>query len=252
MRARVGMAVAAVALVVAQTLGTAAFAGPSTLGGTAAARSRTAAVARPRTSCQSVVHIGDSTSVGLVSTEYLPNPADRMGAQYRDVGVRHVHLEIAGARSIVEVIPGSPNAYEVAKGLVDSGYRGCWVLALGTNDTANVAVGSNVGRAARIAKMMNLIGSKDPVMWVNVRSLLHSGPYSETDMELWDAALRKACASHPNLRIYNWAGAVRDSWFSSDGIHFTSYGFKQRAHAIADALADAFPYGSQTTGCVTQ
>jgi lysophospholipase L1-like esterase len=31
------------------------------------------------------------------------------------------------------------------------------------------------------------------------------------------------------------------SWFISDGIHYTSVGYQQRAVAIADALAEAFP-----------
>src|SRR4051812_15192335 len=35
----------------------------------------------PMTSCTQVVHIGDSTSIGLTSPAYLPNPADRIDAQ---------------------------------------------------------------------------------------------------------------------------------------------------------------------------
>ncbi len=59
-----------------------------------------------RTSCQAVTHIGDSTSDGLVSPEYLPNPAKRIAAQYHDVGVGSVRWDISGARSVVEVLPG--------------------------------------------------------------------------------------------------------------------------------------------------
>ena len=45
------------------------------------------------------------------------------------------------------------------------------MLALGTNDTADVYVGSPVSLATRIKEMMSLIGNQ-PVMWVNVKSLL--------------------------------------------------------------------------------
>ena len=41
-----------------------------------------------RTSCRAVIHIGDSTSEGLVSSDYLPDPALRIEAQYARVG-RH-------------------------------------------------------------------------------------------------------------------------------------------------------------------
>ena len=51
------------------------------------------------------------------------------------------------------------------------GYRGCWVIALGTNDTADVYVGSNVSLAALLNRMMSVIGNQ-PVLWVNVKSLL--------------------------------------------------------------------------------
>jgi len=204
------------------------------------------------TSCRAVVHIGDSTSEGLISNDYLPDPAQQIGAQYARVGVRDTHFEITGATSIVETLPGGLNAYEVARGLTSDGYRGCWVIALGTNDTADVYVGSSVGLSARIKEMMSVIGDQ-PVMWVNVKSLVGSGPYAEDNMLKWNAALLQACAKYPNMRIFDWASAVRDNWFISDGIHFTSPGYAARAHLIANALAQAFPAsGPPSPNCTVE
>jgi peptidoglycan/LPS O-acetylase OafA/YrhL len=197
-----------------------------------------------RTSCRSVVHIGDSTSDGLVSPNYLPNPAQRITARYAQIGVEHQYMEISGGTSIVETLPGQTNAYQVAKRLVAHGYRGCWVIALGTNDTADVAIGSPVGRAERIKRMMSVIGNQ-PVLWINDKSLLSSGPYSEQNMLLWDQALTQEEPHYPNMRVYDWAAVVQNSWYISDGIHFTSYGYAQRAQLIADALARAFPARAQ-------
>jgi hypothetical protein len=202
-----------------------------------------------KTSCRAVVHIGDSTSEGLILPDYLPNPKQRIPAQYRDVGVRKVVTEISGARSIVEVLPGQVNGYNVALSLVRGGYRGCWVIALGTNDTANVAIGSSVSRMARIREMMS-VAHGEPVMWVNLRSLVTSGPYAESNMALWNATLLKACARYPNMRIFNWASVVHDSWYISDGIHFTSQGYAARGHLIAHALAKAFPKHGQSPTCL--
>jgi peptidoglycan/LPS O-acetylase OafA/YrhL/lysophospholipase L1-like esterase len=193
-----------------------------------------------RTSCRAVVHIGDSTSEGLISPDYLPDPRQRISAQYARVGVTTFIAKISGARSIVETYEGQPNAYTVTEQLVKQGYRGCWVLALGTNDAADVRVGSPVSMATRIKEMMSLIGNQ-PVMWVNVKSLLFSGPYAETGMLAWNSALIQACASYPNMRVYDWAAAAEDSWFISDGIHYTSPGYAARARLIAQALAQAFP-----------
>lgn len=194
----------------------------------------------PRTSCTSVVHIGDSTSEGLISPDYEPNPANRIPARYADVGVKQSIMKIVGATSVVESLPGTPNAFDMASQVKQSGFRGCWVLALGTNDTADVYVGSNVNRVQRIEKMMNLIGNQ-PVMWVEVTSLLSTGPYSEQNMELWNQALRQVLPRYPNMRIYDWPAVAAKSWYISDGIHYTTNGYAHRATAIADALAAAFP-----------
>jgi hypothetical protein len=199
---------------------------------------------RLRSSCGSVVHIGDSTSDGLVLPTYQPDAALRIAAQYRRVGVTRFIPEVSGARSIVETWHGFPNAQTVAQQLIRRGYRGCWVLALGTNDAANVAVGSSVGPAARIQQMMSLIGNQ-PVLWVNVKSLLASGPYAEGNMQLWDRALLRACPRYPAMRVYDWAAAAKRSWFIPDGIHYTPQGSAERSRLIADALARAFPLRPQ-------
>jgi peptidoglycan/LPS O-acetylase OafA/YrhL len=192
------------------------------------------------TSCKAVVHIGDSTSEGLVSTEYLPDPSQLISAQYARVGATTQHLEVAGARSIYENFEGEANAQEVAKAWKNEGFKGCWVIAMGTNEAANVAAGSTFGYDDRIASMMSTIGG-EPALWVNVKTLVTSGPYAEANMKSWDTALLDACDSYPNMRIYDWAADVKDEWFISDGIHFTSEGYAARGRLIADALLEAFP-----------
>jgi peptidoglycan/LPS O-acetylase OafA/YrhL/lysophospholipase L1-like esterase len=204
------------------------------------------------TSCQAVTHIGDSTSEGMVSATVLQRPSQRLAAQYARVGVDRVNLEISGGTSILETAePGQANAYTAARRLVSRGYRGCWVLALGTNDTADVAVGSIENQAQRIAKMMSVLGSQ-PVMWVTVRSLLATGPYAEANMRKWNAALMRACTQHPTMRVYDWASVVSKQWFGPDRVHYTTYGYAQRARRIANALITAFPNSSARSPCVVR
>ncbi len=190
-----------------------------------------------------MVHIGDSTSDGLDSSDYLPDPAQRIPAQYARVGVKHTFMRVTGGTSIVETLPGTVNALTTVQQMLASGYHGCWVFALGTNDSADVSVGSNVGLVQRIEEMMQAVHGQD-VMWVNVKSLLSSGPYSEQGMANWDASLQQVCSKYPNnMRIYDWADAVQNQWFIPDGIHYYSDGYAARAHLIADALAEAYPAG---------
>ena len=203
-------------------------------------------------SCNSVIHIGDSTSEGLVSPNYLPDKKQRIDAQYARVGAENQRFAIFGAMSTVEHFEGQENAYEVAEGFVDQGYDGCWVLALGTNDTANVVVGPNTDRPERIERMMSVIGER-PVLWVTVKSLRKRGPYANEYMELWNEALLEACADYPNMRIFDWAGQVEDDWFIEDGIHFTSPGYAARSRMIANGLATAFPEsGTPPAECLVE
>jgi peptidoglycan/LPS O-acetylase OafA/YrhL len=201
-----------------------------------------------KSQCKAIVHIGDSTSEGLDDAEYLPQEGQRIPARYAEVGAKEVHMEVQGATSIEEQFEGNPNAQEVAAAWKAEGFKGCWVLALGTNEAANVAAGSTIGERERIEKMMAIIGD-EPVLWVNVRSLVEKGdPYSKENMEKWDEELVAACASYPNMRVYDWASDVKDDWFIEDGIHFTSPGYAARAQLIALALAHAFPEKGETEG----
>jgi len=216
--------------------------GPTAAAARAPGAAGAAGATELRTSCKEVVHVGDSTSDSLVSPNYLPDPAQRLGAQYARVGVQRAIMRIEGGTSIVETLPGEPNAYQMAQALVRQGYHGCWVFALGTNDAADVYVGSNVDLAQRVREMMALVGN-DPVLWVNVKTLVASGPYAEANMVKWDQVLLDACSRYPDMAVFNWAGAVQRSWFISDGIHYSSEGSAKRSAAIADALATAFPAG---------
>ena len=213
-------------------------------------REKSATRTATRTSCRAVAYIGDSTSAGMVMPSYLPDPALRLDAQFARVGATTQEIQISRARSIVETLSGQANAEEVARELVSRGFRGCWVLALGTNDTANIYAGSTVGRMDRIEGMMSAIGDQ-PVVWVNLKSLLASGPYSETNMQLWDRTLVQACPGYPNMRVFDWASVAKDGWFISDGLHYTSEGYAQRARLTAAALVHAFPAsGEGKQGCV--
>ena len=192
------------------------------------------------TSCRAVVYIGDSTSDGEISSDYVPDPRLRLPAQLGKVGVGTVYPEISGARSIVETYEGIPNGASVAESHISGGFHGCWVLALGTNDVADVKAGSNVGLQTRIARMMSIIGQQ-PVLWVNVITLLGSGYWAESGMRQWNRDLLPDCAKYPSMRVYNWAARAKQAWFIDDGIHYTSPGYVARTRLIVKGLVRAFP-----------
>jgi hypothetical protein len=187
----------------------------------------------------------------MVSPQSLPDLAQRLAAQYHDVGVRRTWIDASGGRSIVEQLPGQLNGYRVATGWYQAGFRGCWVFALGTNDAANVVVGSPVSLAARIQEMM-YAAHGEPVLWVNAQTDVSSGPWSQANMQAWNNALVAACVAYPNMRIFDWAAMAQPGWHLEDGIHYTQAGYAIRAHAIAHALALAFPANGHHSACVVR
>jgi len=180
--------------------------------------------------CRHVVAIGDSTAVAL----------DTLGEQLAGVGVEVFWPDISGGRSIVERLGPQQNAVEVAEAARANGYVGCWVLLLGTNDSANVAAGAQVGLDERIDRMMAAIGDA-PVLWVNAATASAKPYYTPADMQAFNDALARASFMYPNLRPYDWSAAARPEWYADDGIHFSPDGRIWRAALIAQALARAFP-----------
>jgi hypothetical protein len=193
------------------------------------------------TSCEQVVHIGDSTSTELFSADQVGRAENTLDARYLAVGVDAVYPDNDRDRAIVEVQDGGQaNAYDVAVAVKENGYEGCWVLMIGTNDVAAVAAGSAVGYEARINKMLTLIGD-DPVLWVDSVTLLASDLYSDAGMQAWNGVLYRLATDHPNLAVLRWSEVVKAGWFARDGIHYNTTGHTQRAAITAAALVQYFP-----------
>lgn len=206
-----------------------------------------------RTSCEAVAYIGDSTSEGMISSSYLPDSSQRLDARFASVGATEQVLDISGARSVVETLPGQTGGHDAARQIANEGFEGCWMIALGGNDAANVYMGSNIGLEERIEQMMS-VADGQPVVWVTAKTLLDSGPYAQSNVQRWNDALRQSCDEYPNMKIYDWSSSAEDTWFIEDGTHFTSEGYAHRAHLTADALVDAFPASGddEDPGCLVQ
>ncbi|WLP90300.1 acyltransferase family protein [Gordonia sp. NB41Y] len=198
-------------------------------------------VTERRTDCSTVVHVGDSTSIGMNSADTLPDPIDRITGRYKAVGAKTVITDIAGARSSLETVNGEPNAVTSIEGQLARGVRGCWVMAMGINDTANVEVGGPGPVDMRIDRLLAPLKGQ-PVLWPTViTSPLNENPaYDNRAMQQFDKALLRACKRYPNLRLYDWAAEAQPGWFS-DGIHYTPAGYTERAYRFSIALATVFP-----------
>lgn len=194
-----------------------------------------------RTRCTSVIHVGDSTSIGMNSPDLQPDPRRRLAAQYRRVGATRVQTDIVGGRSSMERLNGEPNAVESIESDLRRGWRGCWAMAMGINDTANIEVGGAGPVDMRIDRLLAPLKDQ-PVLWPTViTNRLNVNPaYNNRAMMRFNRALIKACERYPNLRVYDLAGEVEQDWFL-DGVHYTPEGNAARARLLSTALATVHP-----------
>jgi lysophospholipase L1-like esterase len=193
-----------------------------------------------KTSCSDVAYIGDSVSLGMISAATLPDPAAHLEPRLAAIGVANVQVEISGGRSIVETLSGQENAVEVATRLRSAGFSGCWVIAIGTNDAANIAAGAKRNADQRIIALMSVIGS-DPVLWIDALTIATTGFWASANINAWDDALTAESVAYPNMRIARWSKLVRTDWFESDGIHPNAAGTAARVQFVASALVANFP-----------
>ena len=206
----------------------------------------------PRTSCTTLVHVGDSTSIGFIDDQWVPDENKRVAARYEAVGVETFVPEIHGAMSTVEPYKDRPNATTLVERRMADGYDGCWVFAMGTNEAANVSAGGPLTLGERIDLLMEPIGDM-PALWLTLKTTTSTGPWADAEMQKMNEALLAACDRYPNMRVYDWRSEAPDEWFLDDDIHFTQKGFEERGQRLATALTRAFPAdGAASDSCVVR
>lgn len=167
--------------------------------------------------CQYLVHLGDSTSIPITKS---------LKTGYERFGFKNVTVDATNGGSIW--YPTGYSGVEKVRRYKKPGT--CWVIALGTNDSAS---SSSQFWNQRIDSIMAVIGD-DPVMWVNVWMFSRSRPtYNVFVATAWNQLLMKKHFIFPNMVIYDWATTARThpEWFY-DGIHYTAEGSKQRSYYI--------------------
>jgi lysophospholipase L1-like esterase len=180
--------------------------------------------------------------VFLWDRQYLDGDASHtMDARYRSIGVTDVISDSSGGRAVIERLGDwQTNAFEVAVAIRESGFRGCWVIMIGTNDAANVASGAPATIEDRILRLLYVIGD-DPVLWVDTVTTGVAGAYRNESMQAWNVVLDRIDADRDNMAVLHWSQRVRPEWFQPDGIHYTPDGRVWRAAITALALAESFP-----------
>ncbi|MEJ6018963.1 acyltransferase family protein [Corynebacterium sp. H113] len=196
-----------------------------------------------RTRCTTVVHVGDSTSIGMFEDLQLPDPSDNAAIRYREVGANDVVTSVFGARATAEGWQDYPSAVASVQQLMAEGQPDgtCWVIATGVNDAANEAVGHAYPHDQRIQAMLDELEGES-ILWATATTGRDYGPWDIANMKLFNDALKKKQKKNANLHIFDWATDAKAEWFlDGDLVHYNATGNAERSARFADALAQAFP-----------
>lgn len=204
-----------------------------------------------KTSCEKVVHIGDSSSLGLEdgASTNITDPAKRIRARYQGVGVTTVLEDIKGGRNIIEHFGSDTNGKEAVAQHVREGFDGCWVIALGMNDAATMAKGESPFTAdMRVDALLKQIPKNAKVLWVTsvTQAWVNNPLYANKNMAAFNEKVVAATKRYPNLRVYDWASEAlpHPEWFlQDDANHNNGTGSSAKARGISRALAVAYPKG---------
>jgi lysophospholipase L1-like esterase len=99
-------------------------------------------------------------------------------------------------------------------------------------DTVVVMLGQNDGGtpsvfAARAQKVMAALGRVPHVYWLTMRLPTYSGA---------DQVLRTLTTKYRNLKLIDWAHAVRPGWTGKDGLHLSGAGATGMARLILASI----------------
>lgn len=203
-------------------------------------------LAATRTRCTEIVHVGDSTSLAMFSDDGVENPDDNAMKVYAATGAHKVVNSSFGARATNQGYEDSPSGNESLRQLIDAGVDSdaCFVIALGTNDAANMNVEGKDRSSEHIEATMDIIGPHHPVLWITTIVNPAGAPrwYDKAVMDSWNSALYAELKTHPNMWVYPWDKDVRPNWFiEGDGVHYNQEGSSERSHRFAQAVINAWP-----------
>jgi len=150
-------------------------------------------------------------------------------------------VDVSGGRSIIETLPDQTNGSVAIDAIQRTGFAGCWVILLGTNDAANIAAGSNADAGRRVRNILDAVAG-EPTLWLTASTVRTDGFWARSNTVAWNDQLASLVAQAPNVGLADWDVVARgQSWFVSDGIHPNSTGLAARSRFIADNLRVFFP-----------
>lgn len=173
---------------------------------------------------------GDATirTVGIVGDSITVGSEVALVDAIEDLGLDVVTVDAASGRRLVE--PGGVGSGVEAAARVAAHAPDLWVVALGTNDVANLE--SVEEYAVAVDEMLRNVPSDAPLVWVDVY-VAHAADASAD----FNRVLRQRLDERGAATVVDWADRADDDGVLRDGVHPSGEGGELFAALVASAVA---------------
>ena len=196
--------------------------------GAAACSSERAGVSAPPAGATTIATAADIDSVGVIGDSITVGAEPALRTTLEGLGLDVLAVDAASGRRIA--VDGGVDSGVDAAERVAALDPDLWVVALGTNDVANLD--GPQAYAMAIETMLAEVPRDAPLVWVDI---YFDG--AEDASDAFNVVLRERLAQRGNASAVDWASVADDDGVLRDGVHPGADGNLVFAARVADGVA---------------
>jgi lysophospholipase L1-like esterase len=190
-------------------------------------------VAVPPTVSPATAAAADTIAVqrlAMVGDSITQGSQQKLEEAFSALGLRDVVINAEQGRRMTASNSISSGVEGIKKVLAKGAPPDLWVIALGTNDVANL---QPQDYPAAVNELLAAIPAGAPVLWVDC----YLDKYPDLSKQ-FDTALRQVLAARGNARVVDWATVAAEDGVLRDGIHPSGFGIDEFTRRVSTAVAD--------------
>lgn len=147
---------------------------------------------------------------------------------FAGIGLDDVEINAQGGRRMVTSSSISSGVDGIEQVLKDGAMPDLWVIALGTNDVANLEPQEY---ADTIDEVLAALPADAPVVWVDC----YLSKFKSRSAE-FDLVLRQVLTARGNAKVVDWASIAGEDGVLEDGVHPSGFGRQELSRRIAETV----------------
>jgi lysophospholipase L1-like esterase len=168
--------------------------------------------------------------LAMVGDSITEGSKDELEKAFAGIGLDNVEINAEGGRRMVTSSSISSGVEGIEQVLEDGATPDLWVIALGTNDVANL---EPLQYADAIDEVLAALPPDAPVVWVDC----YLSKFKSRSEE-FDAVLREVLVARGNAKVVDWASIAGEDGVLVDGVHPSGFGRDELSRRVAETVSD--------------